>query len=222
MHRSGTLRVRVSGPWALFTRPEMKVERVSYDVMTPSAARGVLEAVLWKPGMRWVVERITVLRPIRHMAVKRNEVASKVSSDAAQWAWVGRAERAFFADDDRQQRNAIVLRDVDYLVEASIELTPRAGSDDSIPKFVAMFCRRVEKGQHFHQPYLGCREFPAAVSPATGVERPDRSLAGEIDLGWVLHDIEYENGRPKRPRFFRAVMRDGVIDVPPSTKEVTA
>ena len=219
--RSQPFHVRVSGPLALFTRPEMKVERVSYDVMTPSAARGVLEAVLWKPGMRWVIERIAVLKPIRHIAVKRNEVASKIPSDVTQWARLNRVDREFFADTDRQQRNALLLRDVDYVVIAVIELTDRAGSDDSIQKFVEMFKRRVEKGQHFHQPYLGCREFPATVSFAAGTERPDEDLLGqEVDLGWMLHDIEYDNGRPKQPRFFQARMRDGVVDVPPFEREV--
>jgi CRISPR-associated protein Cas5d len=207
--------VRVSGPFALFTRPEMKAERVSYDVMTPSAARGVLEAVLWKPGMRWVIQRITVLNPIRHVAVKRNEVASKVSSDATEWARQNRAGRPFFADDDRQQRNALLLRDVDYVVDAVIRLTDRAGSDDSIVKFVEMFRRRVDKGQHFHHPYLGCREFPATVSLATGSECPNGELLGQdVELGWMLQDIEYEDGRPKRPHFFQAHLRDGIVEIP--------
>jgi CRISPR-associated protein Cas5d len=200
----------------------MKVERVSYDVITPSAARGILEAVLWKPAMRWVVERITVLKPIRHLAVRRNEVASKIPSGVAQWARLNYADRDFFADDDRQQRNAILLRDVEYVVHAVIELTERAGSDDVIPKFVEMFRRRVAKGQHFHQPYLGCREFPASVSPAVGTERPaDELLGQEVDLGWMLHDIEYNNGRPKQPRFFHACMRDGVVEVPQAVQGVT-
>jgi CRISPR-associated protein Cas5d len=219
--RSQRLSVRVSGAFALFTRPEMKVERVSYDVITPSAARGILEAVLWKPGMRWLVERITVLTPIRHVAVKRNEVASKIPADMVQWARLNRADRDFFADDDRQQRNALLLRDVDYVIDARIELTERAGSDDSIPKFVEMFRRRVEKGQHFHQPYLGCREFPATVSLAAGTEQPADDLLGqEEERGWMLHDIEYENGRPKQARFFQARMRHGVVEVPEVSQEM--
>lgn len=218
--RSQPFHIRVAGPLALFTRPEMKVERVSYDVMTPSAARGVLEAVLWKPGMRWVIERITVLNPIRYVAIKRNEVASKVPSDVIQWARLNRVDRYFFADDDRQQRNALLLRDVDYVVDAVIELTDRKGSDDSIPKFVEMFRRRAEKGQHFHQPYLGCREFAATVSLATGAERPHEDLLGESDLGWMLHDIEYENGRPKQPRFFQARIHDGIVQIPRLSQEV--
>ena len=193
----------------------MKVERVSYEVITPSAARGLFEAVLWKPGMHWIVGRVTVLNAIRHIAVKRNEVANKIPSDVVHWARRNRADREFFAVDDRQQRNALLLADVDYVLEARIELTPRAGPDDSIPKFVAMFLRRVQRGQHFHQPYLGCREFPASVALATGSERPHRGLLDQdVDLGWMLHDIEYEDGVPKEARFFRARMRNGVVDFP--------
>jgi CRISPR-associated protein Cas5d len=215
-NRSSPILVKISGPFALFTRPEMKVERVSYDLITPSAARGALEAVLWKPAMRWLVERITVLKPIRFLAVKRNEVATKVPSDFVTWARRNEAGRDFFADDDRQQRNALVLRDVEYLVEAVIELTEKAGPEENVIKFVEMFKRRVEKGQHYHQPYLGCREFPASVELAQGDEVPDQELLGhEDDLGWMLHDIEYEAGKPKQPRFFHAVLRDGSVVVPP-------
>lgn len=220
---SGTISVRISGPFALFTRPEMKVERVSYDFITPAAARGVLEAVLWKPGMRWVVRRITVLKPIRFMSVKRNEVKSKISSDFVGWARRNAADRDFYADDDqqRQQRNALLLHDVDYIVNAVIEMTGRAGPDDSIRKFEEMFRRRVEKGQHFQQPYLGCREFPATVALADGTERPDENLLGrDADCGWVLHDIVYVKGKPHQPRFFSARMCDGVVDVPPLEPEV--
>jgi CRISPR-associated protein Cas5d len=223
LQRSQPLSVRISGPFALFTRPEMKVERVSYDFITPSAARGVLEAVLWKPGMRWVIQRITVLKPIRFMAVKRNEVGTKIPSDYQRWARENAVDRPYFADDDRQQRNAQVLCDVDYLVEAVIQLAPRAGPDDSVVKFVEMFRRRVEKGQHFQQPYLGCREFPATVAPAVGDEKPDAHLASaETDYGWMLHDVLYKSGRPLRPAFFRAQMRGGVVDVPALEREVAS
>jgi len=214
--RSQPILVRMSGSLALFTRPEMKVERVTYDVITPSAARGILEAVLWKPGMRWMVQRITVLKPVRHICIKRNEVGSKIPSDFTRWTRLNQVDRDFFADDDRQQRNAAVLRDVDYVVEAVIELTTRAGPDDSIAKFVAMFRRRLENGQHFHQPYFGCREFPAMVTLGAGTERPDQELIGhEADLGWMLHDIEYNAGGPKQPRFFHARLKDGVVEIPP-------
>lgn len=229
--RSQMLRVRISGPFALFTRPEMKVERVSYDFITPSAARGVLEAVLWKPGMRWVIQRITVLKPIRFMGLMRNEVAKKIPSDFQRWARDNSTPPAFFADDDgqqgrpknRAQRNSQVLCDVDYLVEAVIELTPRAGADDSVVKFVEMFRRRVERGQHFQQPYLGCREFPATVTAAVGDEKPHAELAcRETDYGWMLHDVLYKGDMPVRPAFFQARMRGGVVDVPALEREVAS
>lgn len=219
--RSSPLRVKISGEMALFTRPEMKVERVSYDIITPSAARGVLEAVLWKPEMRWIVQSITVLRPIRFITVKRNEVASKIPSTFRSWAREGSGVRPFFADDDRQQRSSVMLRNVEYLVEAVIELSQKAGPDEKVIKFVEMFRRRVEKGQHFHQPYLGCRELPAMVELANGDERPTDELSGrDVDLGWMLNDIEYENGKPLRPHFFRAHMEDGTVQVPPIAPEV--
>ena len=192
----------------------MKVERVSYDVITPSAARGVLEAILWKPQMCWRIRRITVLNPIRFITVKRNEVASKIPSTFRSWARDNKGGESFYADDDRQQRNAMLLRDVAYLVEADIELTDKSGPDDNLNKYVEMFKRRIEKGQQFHQPYLGCREFPAAVSLANTDHQPHDELRGEHDLGWMLNDLVYENGAVAEARFYRAIMRDSVIDVP--------
>lgn len=212
--RSPPLHIRIRGPAALFTRPETKVERVSYEVITPSAARGVLEAVLFKPQMRWVIERITVLNPVRFFSVKRNEVAGKVPATAASWSSANAGDD-YFADDDRQQRNALILRDVDYVVTARVELTDKAEPPDDNPiKYVEMFKRRVENGQHFHQPYLGCREFPADVALATGDEKPcDDVLAlGEQQLGLILNDIQYAS--PRRAVFFEAVMRQGVVEVP--------
>jgi len=212
--RSNPIFVRVSGPLALFTRPEMKVERVSYDIITPSAARGILEAILWKPQMHWIIKRIKVLNPIRFVSVKRNEIANKIPSTACKWARENKAERDFFADDDRQQRNSLLLRDVDYVIEAIIELKEKAGPEVNIPKYLEMFKRRVEKGQRYHQPYLGCREFPAQVSLSDGNERSDAELLGQkTDLGWMLLDIEYSGGGSKQPRFFHAEMIDGVIEV---------
>ncbi|MCZ7606678.1 MAG: type I-C CRISPR-associated protein Cas5c [Planctomycetota bacterium] len=212
--RSPSVSLHVSGCFALFTRPEMKVERVSYDVITPSAARGVLEAILWKPQMRWLIRRITVLNPVRFSSFKRNEVASKIPSTFRTWARENKGGDGFYADADRAQRNAVLLRDVAYVVDAEIELTDKASPDDNLNKYTEMFTRRVEKGQQFHQPYLGCREFPAAVRPTDGSEHPHKDLLGEHDLGWMLNDIVYDDGKPVEPRFFRAVMRDGVIDVP--------
>jgi CRISPR-associated protein Cas5d len=219
--RSSPITVKVAGPLALFTRPEMKVERVSYDVITPSAARGILESVLWRPQMRWVIRKLTVLRPIRFFGLKRNEVSSKVPSTVTKWARHGAPDRDYYADDDRQQRNALLLRDVAYLIEAVIELTGLAGQEDTIRKYVEMFQRRLEKGQCFQQPYLGCREFPATVTSPDDDERPDDELRGRtLDLGWMLHDIDYRDGRPRGSRFFQAVIEDGVIDIPETADEV--
>ena len=151
--RSQSFRVRVQGAYACFTRPEFKTERVSYEVMTPSAARGILDTILWKRAIRWRVERIHVLSPIRFESVRRNEVNSKAS--------LGGDVRHYFADEDRAQRNTVMLKDVDYVIEAHFEMTERAGPEDNLRKFTEMFERRVGRGQCFHAPYLGCREFAA-------------------------------------------------------------
>jgi CRISPR-associated protein Cas5d len=188
----------------------MKVERVSYPVMTPSAARGVLTAVLWKPGMRWCVERIRVLSPIAFTAFRRNEVNSKVPKPKAAVVNNGGPAPQFFADEDRAQRNTVALREVDYVIEAHIRLTPKAGPGDNLTKFVDMFQRRVRKGQHFHQPYLGCREFAADVLPAEASPQP---IGDSRDLGIMLWDIDYAS-RGNRPIFFDAELRDGVLEVP--------
>ena len=209
--------VRVAGPMALFTRPEVKVERVSYEVITPSAARGVLEAVLWKPAVRWRIHRIRVLRPIRFLSVRRNEVNSKAAVAGPGGLLAGsRGDpvRPFFADDDRAQRGALLLRDVEYVLEASMALTERAGPEETTAKFDAMFERRLDRGQCFQTPYLGCREFPCSVSRARGDEAPAPEFAGRtVDLGRMLLDVVY--GPPNRAVFFDARLVDGVIDVPP-------
>jgi CRISPR-associated protein Cas5d len=190
---------------ACFTRPELKVERVSYEVITPSAARGVLEAVLWKPAIRWRVEKIHVLSPIRFGQIKRNEVNTRLSERGD--------HPSYYADEDRAQRNTLYLRDVDYLVEAHFDLTTKAGPEDNMTKFVEMFTRRLEKGQRFHQPYLGCREFAATVEPAPAVLPPPDDSLKLRPLGSILHDLDFEHGN--RPRFFEARIVDGVISVPP-------
>lgn len=208
--RSPGLTVRARGPFAVFTEPAFKVERFSYPVMTPSAARGLLEAILWKPAMRWWVERIRVLRPISFIAFRRNEVNSKALSPSVTLIEQGGTLRPYFADEDRAQRNTVALRDVDYVVEAHFTLTNRAGAEDSIPKFVDMFQRRVDRGQHFHQPYLGCREFVADILPA---ERAPEPIQETRDVGIMLWDIEYGRGR-NLPIFFAAELQNGVMTVP--------
>ncbi len=218
--RSPTLRLRARGPLACFTRPELKVERVSYPVMTPSAARGLLEAVLWKPAIRWRVERILVLSEIRFIAFRRNEVSSKAVAPAAAVVRDGGIVVPFFADGDRAQRNTLALRDVDYIVEACCEMTDRAGPLDNLTKFVEIFTRRVEKGQSFHQPYFGCREFVADILPAADAPQP---FDDSRDLGWMLWDIEYNSGR-NRPLFFNARLERGALHIPehPETESAAA
>jgi CRISPR-associated protein Cas5d len=206
------VRLKVWGDYACFTRPEMKVERVTYDVITPSAARGVLEAVYWKPAIRWVVERIRVMRPIKFDNVRRNEVAAKLPLGNIRKAMKdGRSPVELFVEDERQQRAALVLRDVEYVIEARFEFT--GDEDRNTAKHQDMFNRRAAKGQCFHRPYLGCREFPAMFGPAQDpLPAPDSSLLGEKDLGFMLHDIDFKDNMT--PHFFRASMRDGVIEVP--------
>ena len=203
------IRIKLWGDYACFTRPEMKVERVSYDVITPSAARGVLEAIYWKPEICWVIDRIHVLNPILFDNIRRNELAGKLPLGNINKAMKdGCSSVETFIEDDRQQRAALVLRDVAYGIEAHFEIR---GGEDNTAKHIEMFKRRAGKGQFFHQPYLGCREFPAYFELVGGAF-PVSFFAGEKDLGWMLHDIDYENGM--EAHFFRAVMHDGVIDVP--------
>lgn len=207
------IKLRVWGAYACFTRPEMKVERVSYDVITPSAARGVLEAIHWKPAIRWKIDRIHVLKPIRFTSIRRNEIGSKISANSVATAMKrGSLDGlGLLVDEDRQQRAATVLRDVDYVIEAHFELTAKAAGDTE-GKHLDIFNRRVAAGQCFHQPCLGTREFAASFGPVEGaMPKPDASLSGERDLGYMLYDIEFENDR--LPMFYRPVMRDGVIDV---------
>ncbi|HEY0557470.1 MAG TPA: type I-C CRISPR-associated protein Cas5c, partial [Thermoanaerobaculia bacterium] len=198
--RSPTLRLRARGPLACFTRPELKVERVSYPVMTPSAARGLLEAVMWKPAIQWRIGRIHVLKPIRFIAFRRNEVSHRAVAPAAAVVRDGGEISSYFADDDRAQRNTLALREVDYLIEARFEMTERAGPLDNLTKFVEIFERRLAKGQCFHQPYFGCRELDAEVLPAEGAP-PAEDITQE--LGLMLWDVEYSPKR-NRPVFFQA------------------
>ena len=199
------VKLKVWGDYALFTRPEMKVERVSYDVMTPSAARGILEAIYWKPAICWVIDRIHVLKPIRFENIRRNELSNKVSLNAKIMKESNRPVRQYI-EDDRQQRASLVLKNVAYVIEAHFELT---GFDTSDPgKHLAVFERRVKKGQCFHRPYFGCREFPVDFKWCD--EIPDSVLTGEQNLGFMLHDIDYQN--EMTPKFFRAVMHNGVVD----------
>jgi CRISPR-associated protein Cas5d len=201
--------VKVWGDFACFTRPEMKVERVSYDVITPSAARGVLEAIFWKPEFSWQIREIWVLKPIRHFSILRNEVNSKaVVSTAKGWAENG---GGYVAEDDRAQRHTLGLRDVAYLIKAHAVLKPHA--TDDIAKYRDQFRRRVDRGRRHAAPYFGCREFAAYFGPPDGTERP---IDLSDDLGRMLFDIDYatdDSGRGT-PRFFAACLGSGILKVP--------
>jgi CRISPR-associated protein Cas5d len=208
----GRYSIRVRGQFACFTRPEFKTERLSYEVLTPSAARGILEAILWKPAIYWDIRRIRLLSPVRFVQFKRNEVNSRVATPkAATASRTGAVIDNYFADEDRAQRNTVALRDVDYAIDAEIVMTSRAGSGDNPTKFDEMFRRRLERGQFHMQPYLGCREFPAMVESYAGdpppLERESR------DLGLMLHDIRYSTARNEAV-FFNARLEKGVIEVP--------
>ncbi|MDR0204928.1 MAG: type I-C CRISPR-associated protein Cas5c [Delftia acidovorans] len=212
------VKLKVWGERACFTRPEMKGERVSYDVITPSAARGILEAIHWKPALRWQIDRIHVLKPIRFESIRRNEVGSKISPASVSKAMKAGSTEGLVThvDQDRQQRAATVLRDVAYVIEAHFELTAKAGAEDSVGKHLDIFNRRARKGQCFQMPCLGVREFPAdfgLLEDGEALPTPHESLLPERDLGWMLHDIDFANGMA--PRFFRASMAGGVIAVPP-------
>ncbi|WFE67791.1 type I-C CRISPR-associated protein Cas5c [Thiomicrospira sp. R3] len=212
------IKLHIWGDYACFTRPEMKVERVSYDVITPSAARGVLEAIHWKPAIRWVIDRIHVLKPVRFESIRRNELKNcKVSTRSVSFAMKNAStlELPFFIEDKRTQRATTLLRDVGYVIEAHFELTDKAGAEDSVGKHLDIFNRRARKGQYFHQPCLGNREFPAYFSL---IDCDDDLPISEVrheskDLGWMLHDIDFANNA--EPKFFRAELKDGVIEVPP-------
>lgn len=210
-------RLKVWAPRALFSRPEMKVERVSYDVMTPSAARGVLEAIHWKPQMVWHIKRIRVLNQIRFESIRRNEVGSKIPAGKITSAMRAQSTEglALYVDEDRQQRATTLLKDVAYVIEAIIGLSAKGRADPSetVQKHMEMARRRAAKGQYFHHPYLGTREFACNFEFLEGEPpEPHSSLMGERDLGWMVRDVDYAPGM--EARFFRALMKDGVIEIP--------
>ncbi len=234
------LTVKVEGDFALFTRPEFSAERVSYEVPTQSAARGILEGIFWKPEIRWRVEKIAVLKPIRHFSTLRNEI-NTLQSDRAAKSWQD-SGGSYYAEDDRAQRHSLCLRDVAYIIQAQIDLKPHA--TDNIAKYRDQFRRRVNRGQCFNQPYLGTREFSAAFMPLSDSEeelvRNDRlsELAIDLneDLGWMLFDVEFTEV-PKKgkvsyyahdaagarvaqgiamPKFFHAELKSGVLEIPQS------
>ena len=228
-----SIQLEVWGDYALFTRPEMKVERVSYDIMTPSAARGLVEAIYWHPGLRYTVDRIYLLkpfgldpedeasteeytqRPIRFTNIRRNEVKSTLSARSARTVMErGKGELYLCTSDDIQQRAALLLRDVRYVIEAHFDMTSQAAPGDNPGKFQDIVKRRIKKGQFYHQPCFGCREFPAHFRWCEELPPCPKELLGERDLGWILYDMDYTNPEDIRPLFFRGTLRDGVLEVP--------
>ena len=205
--------LEVAGPLACFTRPEMKVERVSYEVMTPSAARAVFESILWKPQIRWRVQCIEVLRPIRWMNLRRNEVKSKVLMPSVVRAMQsGSGQLGIDIEDDHTQRASLLLRDVAYRIHADLELTER--STDPLIKYAEMFARRARKGQCVNQPYLGCREFAAEFVLVESDTPQPPPIDETRSLGWMLHDLDFSNPSDPQPRLFDAKLESGRVQVP--------
>ncbi len=219
--------IRVQGCYALFTRPEMKVERVSYDVITPSAARGIIEAVYWKPAIKWVIDKIHVLSEIQFTNIRRNEVSKKISTDDVQLAMKNGTKLLYIVATDtenkiRQQRASMVLKDVDYVIEAHFDLINSTDEGNvEKKKHYNMVLRRLRDGQHFHAPCLGTREFPANVTLIEDKGTiPKSRLTGKRDFGWMLYDLDFSKPRDIQPMFYHAVMQDGMIDVRELAKEV--
>ena len=207
-----SVKMEVWGERALFSRPEMKVERVSYDVPTPSAARGMLEAIYYHPGLVWRIDRIHVLNPIQFTSVRRNEVDVKVlASDLRQAVQGGEKLPAIITANSIQQRASLMLRDVHYVIEAHFDMTSKANSSDNPGKFQDIIKRRLRKGQCYSQPYLGCRECTAHFALWEGEKIC--TIKETRDLGWMLYDMDYDNPQSITPMFFRAKMVDGVIDI---------
>lgn len=210
--------LEVTGDYACFTRPEMKVERVSYDIITPSAARSIFEAILWKPAMRWRIHKIEVLKPIKWVSVRRNEVGAVASTRNAESAMrTGTGHLALYIEDERQQRAGLFLRDVGYRLHATLEMQPNAGENNTLPKFMDMFERRASAGQCINQPYLGTREFACAFDLVDDIAKAVESrppIAESRDLGWMLYDMDFTQVNDPAPRFFNAKIQAGVVQVP--------
>ena len=206
------IQLEVWGPYALFSRPELKVEKVSYDVPTPSAARGIVEAVYFHPGLRWHIDRIYVLNPISFTSIRRNEVLSKISArNVRQAAQGGRQELYLAAPQEIVQRSSLLLQDVHYVIEAHFEMTSKAAPSDNPGKFQDIVTRRMEKGQSYTTPYLGCREFSASFRRWAG--GPIKTIKETRDLGLMLYDFDYTDPQNITPTYFRAKLENGILNV---------
>ena len=211
--------IRAKGPLAIFTRPEFKSERFSYPCITPSAARGLVEAVLWKPAIAWHISKIHILRPIKWTSFRRNEVSSKASAPSKSIITNGGPAPCLHADRDRAMRNTVALSEVEYAIELHFTMTSRAGTGDNLNKFHEMFIRRMSKGQHFQQPYFGGRE---CIADLELVEEIPPAIQDTKDLGIILWDIDYKGSKKddrSTPIFFHAEMRNGSITIPETADE---
>lgn len=207
------VKVKVWGEYALFSRSEMKVERCSYDVITPSAARGILEAIYWHPGMKWVIDKIYVQKPVQFTSIRRNEVKSKISSNNVLPVYNGADKPLYISTkSDIVQRASLLLRDVSYVIEAHFEMTEKAVESDNPGKFKDIIMRRLKRGECYHTPYFGCREFPANFCLCED-EKIETAYSGEKDLGFMLYDMDFSDLDNIQPMFFRALMKDGVINL---------
>ena len=210
------IQVEVWGDYALFSRPEFKTERVSYDCMTPSAARGLLESIYWHPGLRWVIDHIHVCAPIRFTNIRRNEVKDVISARKVRAVMEkGQGELYLAAPESIQQRAAMVLTDVHYVIDAHFVMTDGAAPGDNPGKFQDILKRRLERGQFYSMPYFGTREFPAHFRRCETLPPCPKDLKGTRDLGWMLWDMDYRDSENITPKFFRASLVDGVMTVPP-------
>ena len=209
------VKVKVWGDFALFSRPELKVERCSYDVMTPSAARGILDAIYWHPGLKWVVDKIYVRKPIQFTSVRRNEVKSKVLASSVLQAYNGGEKPLYISSKEEiVQRASLLLCDVEYVIDAHFEMTEQANDTDNPGKFKDIIMRRLRRGECFHMPYFGCREFPAhfCLWEEEKIHTAYEDVE-ERDLGLMLYDLDYRNPEDIQPMFFRAVLTRGVLDL---------
>lgn len=209
------VKVRVWGDYALFSRPELKVERCSYDIITPSAARGILEAIYWHPGMRWYIDKIYAINPIQFTSVRRNEVKSKILASNVLQAYNGADKPLYISTkEDIVQRASLLLCNVEYIIEAHFEMTEKANASDNPGKFKDIIMRRLRRGECFHMPYFGCREFPANFALCEEDEiHTAYDDVEEKDLGYMLFDMDYSDENNIQPMLFRAVMRHGIVDL---------
>lgn len=221
------IKVRVWGDYACFTRPEMKVERVSYDMMTPSAARGLIEAIYWKPAIKWTIDKIHVINPIKFTNIRRNEVSEVAKLSCIKNAMNKGESYQIIATEKRHQRAALILRNVEYVIEAHFDLNPeKAGESDTVEKHYNIVMRRLRNGQFFYQPTLGTREFAASFELIENdSEIPKSKIHGEVDLGYMLYDMNFSVDQKKtkqtvNPSFFRAKLDDGILDLRNAGNEV--